>query len=212
MQLFKKWALVAAILGPVPLAASAGDAGTHYTQLGSNGLGLGYGLSVGQDWAVRGQYNAFKKTYTGSVSDFGSTAVVTADIDLSTFQMLADWYTGAGGFRLTGGLVVNNNKITLSATGATVGSATNQTVSAEIKLSDSPSPYLGFGYSSRPKYAKGFGFIFDAGIMFQDPKVTLTASGGASAADIEAQRVKVQEAVKDLKNMPVLAVGISYSF
>ena len=32
------------------------------------------------------------------------------------------------------------------------------------------------------------------------------------AADIEAQRVKVQDAVKDLKNMPVLAVGISYAF
>jgi hypothetical protein len=199
-------------LGAVPLAASAGDAGTLYTQIGTNGLGLGYGLSVSQDWALRGQYNAFKKTYTGSVSDFGSTAAVTADIDLSTFQMLADWYPSESGFRFTGGVVLNNNKITLLATGATVGTATNQTASAEIKLSDSPSPYLGFGYSSRPKYAKGFGFIFDAGIMFQDPKVTLAASGGASAADIEAQRVKVQDAVKDLKNMPVLAVGISYAF
>jgi hypothetical protein len=211
MQLFKKCALVAALLGAVPLAATAGEAGTLYAQLGTNGLGLGYGLSVSQDFAVRGQYNAYKKTYTGSVSDFGSTAVVTADIDLSTFQMLADWYPGNSGFRLTGGVVINNNKITISATGATVGTATNQNASAEIKLSDSPSPYLGFGYSSRPKFAKGLGFIFDAGIMFQDPKVTLTASG-ASAADVEAQRVKVQDAVKDLKNMPVLAFGISYSF
>ena len=211
MPLFKKCALVAAFLGAMPLAATAGDAGTLYVQLGSNGLGLGYGLSVSQDFAVRGQYNAYKKTYTGSVSDFGSTAVVTADIDLSTFQMLADWYPGDSGFRLTGGAVINNNKITFTATGATVGTATNQTANAEIKLSDSPSPYLGFGYSSRPKFAKGLGFVFDAGIMFQDPKVTLTASG-ASAADIAAQRAKVEDAVKDLKNMPVLAFGISYSF
>ena len=142
---------------------------------------------------------------------FGTIDITHYRDDLSTFQMLADWYPGDSGFRLTGGAVINNNKITFTATGATVGTATNQTANAQIKLSDSPSPYLGFGYSSRPKFAKGLGFVFDAGIMFQDPKVTLTASG-ASAADIAAQRAKVEDAVKDLKNMPVLAFGISYSF
>ncbi len=211
MKLLKTYAIAALTLCTVPLAALAGDNGTLYTQLGTNGLGLGYGASVSQDFAVRGQYNTFKTSYTGNVGDFGSASTLKADIDWNSFQALVDWYPTQSSFRLTGGIVFNNNKITLNVTNATVGTATNQTANAEIKMSDSPSPYLGLGYATRPKLAKGFGFVFDAGIMFQDPKVTLSASS-ASAADIEAQRVKVQDAVNNFKNMPVIAVGLSYSF
>jgi len=210
MKLSNKIAIAALVLGALPLAASAGDNGTIYTTLGSNGVGIGYAKSVSEDWAVRGQYNQYKQTYTGNVGDFGAAAVMNLDIDWNSFQALGDWYPGDGGFRVSGGVAFNNNKITLSGTGATVGTATNQTVSAEIKMSENPSPYLGVGYSTKPKFAKGFGFVFDAGIMFQDPKVTIVSS--ASASETAAQRAKVEDAIKDLRNMPVVSVGLSYSF
>jgi len=214
MKLATKMAQIALVLGTLPVAALAGDMGTVYTQIGTNGLGLGYAKSVSQDWAVRGQYNALPKTsFSGDVGDFGPGSSLVVDINWSSVQLLGDWYPSDGGFRVSGGVVFNSNKITVAGTG-TVGSNTlPSTVNAEIKMSDSISPYLGIGYSTRPKDAKGFGFTYDLGAMFQNPKATLTATGGGvTAAQIEEQRLKVQEAIDKLKVFPAFSIGISYSF
>jgi hypothetical protein len=159
---------------------------------------------------VRGQVNALpKQTFTGDVGDFGSTSNLKVEIDWTSVQLLGDWYPSSGGFRLTGGAVVNNNKITVSGTGQVNG--TTSTVNSEIKMSDGLTPYLGLGYSAKPKDAKGFGFVFDLGVMMQNPKATLVAPQ-ASAADVAAQLVKVQDAIDKLKIFPVIGLGISYSF
>jgi len=206
------FAYVLAALCAAPLLAQAGDNGTVYTQIGTNGIGLGYAMSVATDWAVRGQLNALPKTtFTGDVGDFGSSSQLTAEVTWNSVQLLGDWYPFEGGFRTSGGLVFNNNKITVTGTG-TVNNVANQTVNAEIKMSDSVAPYLGIGYSTRPAAAKGLGFNFDLGAMFQNPKSTLTVSGGATQADINAQNAKIQDAIDKLKIMPVVAIGLSYAF
>lgn len=203
--------LAGLVLALAPVVTQAGDAGTVYTQLGINGLGLGYAASVTPDWAVRGQVNWLpKQSYTGNVGDFGSGANLTIDLTWSSFQLVGDWYPGVGGFRLSGGVVFNDNKITLAGTGSVNGTA--GTVNGEIKLSQDPAPYLGLGYSIRPQRAKGWGFNLDAGVMFQNPKASLSATGGPSAADVAAQRAKMQDAIDQLKVMPVLALGVSYAF
>jgi hypothetical protein len=211
MKFSKTIAQVTLVLAALPMAALAGETGTVYTQLGTNGLGIGYAASVSDDFAARGQFNVFKQSFSGDVGDFGAGSTLTVDLGLSSVQLVGDWYPSDGGFRVSGGVVFNNNKITINGTGATVGSATNQTVNAEIKMSDSLSPYVGVGYSTRPKDASGFGFNFDLGVMFQNPKVTITASS-ASAADIAAQEATVLDAVNKLKTMPVFGIGVSYSF
>lgn len=209
MKFSKKIALLSLVLGTLSGAALAGDAGTLYTQIGSNGVGLGYAASVNKDWAVRGQYNTYKKSFSGDVGDFGASSALTMDISLNSLQVVGDWYPSDGGFRLSGGLVFNNNKITITGTGDVNG--TSRVVNAELKMSDTVAPYIGLGYSTRPKDAKGFGFNFDLGVMFQKPKASLTAAG-ASQADIDAQTAKMQDAADKLKNMPVLGLGLSYSF
>ncbi|QDL56140.1 hypothetical protein [Rhodoferax aquaticus] len=207
----KAWIPLVLALAVLPGVATAGDAGTLYTQVGLNGVGLGYAASLTNDWALRGQINAYKQSFSGDVGDFGANSRLNVDLSLSSFQLVGDWYPSEGGFRLSGGLVVNDNKVSINGTNATVGSTSGLTVNSEIKLSDSPSPYVGLGYSTRPKDAKGFGFNFDLGVMFQDPKVSLTATG-ASASDIATQKAKVQDAVNKLKTMPVIGLGVSYSF
>lgn len=203
--------LASLVLAVAPFAAQAGDAGTVYTQLGINGLGLGYAASVTPDWAVRGQVNWLpKQSYTGNVGDFGNTANLTVEVNWSSFQLVGDWYPGDGGFRFSGGVVFNDNKISVAGTGNVNGTA--GTVNGEIKLSQDPAPYLGLGYSVRPRIAKGWGFNMDAGVMFQNPKASLSATGGPTAADVEAQRAKMQDAVDQLKVMPVIALGVSYTF
>ena len=214
MKLINKFAQIALVVAALPVAAVAGDMGTIYTQIGSNGLGLGYAKSVSQDWAVRGQYNALPKTsFSGDVGDFGSGSSLTIDINWSSVQLLGDWYPSDGGFRVSGGVVFNSNKITLAGTGTVGTNTAPSAVNAEIKMSDSLAPYAGIGYSTRPKDAKGFGFTYDLGVMFQNPKATLAATGGGvTAAQIEEQRVKVQDAIDKLKIMPAFSIGVSYSF
>ena len=211
MKLNPKIVLLALALGALPLVATAGDSGAIYGQVSTNGLGLGYAASVGDDWAVRGQINALKASFTGNVGDFGANAKLTTDVNLQSIQLLADWYPSTSGFRLSGGLVVNNNKVTLSGTGKVSGK--DATVNGELKMSDSLSPYLGLGYATRPKDAKGLGFNVDVGVLFQNPKASLTATGpGVSQTDIDAQLKTVQDAADNLKLFPVIGLGVSYAF
>lgn len=210
MRLANHLTKIALVLGTLPLAALAGDNGTVYTQLGTKGLSLGYAASVGDDWAVRGQYNYMtKQKYTGDVGDYGSGANITVDLDWSSAEVLADWYPASNGFRVTGGLVQNFSKITVTGTG-TVGATVGATVNAEIKMSDGIAPYLGIGYAAKPKTDKGLGFNFDLGVMFQNPKATLTSS--ASASDTAQKQREMQDAADKLKYYPVVSFGLSYSF
>lgn len=198
----------------------AGDLGTLYTQLGTNGLGLGYGASVSDNWALRGQVNGLKRGFSASeVGDFGSTSTINVDFNLSSVQLLGDWYPGSSGFRLTGGAVFNNNKLSVNGVGKVNGKDAN--VNGELKMADGISPYFGLGYSSRPKAAAGFGFNFDLGLMSQSPKASLSATTTGTGAgsglalpqsDIDAQTRKMQDAADNFKIFPAIGLGISYSF
>lgn len=211
MKLVKKITQIALVLSALPMAAMAGDMGTVYTQISTNGLGLGYAKSVSESVAVRGQLNTLNQSFSGDVGDFGSGSVLDIKLAMSSVQLVADWYPGAGGWRLTGGLVFNNNKITMAGSGQVNNKPA--TINGEVKMSDAVSPYLGVGFATRPKDAKGLGFNFDLGVMVQNPTVTLTATGtGVTQSDIDAQKAKVQEAVDKLKAMPVVGLGVSYSF
>jgi hypothetical protein len=212
MALSKKLTQIALVLSAIPAAAFAGDMGTVYTQLSTNGLGLGYAASVSEDFAVRGQINALpKQTFTGDVGDFGAGNTMTVELNWNSAQLVGDWYPTSSGFRMSGGVVFNSSKLTLAGN----GNVNNKpaTVNAEIKMSEGIAPYAGIGYSTKPKDAKGFGFVFDLGLMFQNPKSTLTATGaGVTQADVDAQNAKVQEAIDKLKIFPVFGIGLSYSF
>ena len=108
-------------------------------------------------------------------------------------------------------MVVNNNKVTIIGTGKVNNK--DATVNGELKMSDSLSPYLGLGYSTRPKDAKGLGFNFDLGVLFQSPKVSLTADGALiQQSDIDSQLKTMQDAADKLKIFPVLGLGVSYAF
>jgi hypothetical protein len=134
------------------------------------------------------------------------------EVDWNSAQIVGDWYPMGDGFRVTGGAVFNNNKITVNGTG-TVDNVPGATVNAEVKMSEGLTPYLGIGYGMKPKMDKGLGFNMDLGIMFQNPKATLNATGaGVSTTNIANEQREMQDAVDKLKYFPVLSFGISYSF
>lgn len=203
---------IALLLSALPIVAMAGEGGAVYTQVSTNGVGIGYAKSVTNDVAVRGQVNGLNHSFSGDVGDFGGGAV-DVQLKMATAMALGDWYPSDGGARISVGLVANRNKIEVNAASATIMGKPGVAANASIKLGDTVSPYLGVGYSTRPKDAKGFGFIFDLGVLFQNPTVNLKlVGGGVTQADADAQLVKVKNAVANFKNMPVIGLGLSYAF
>lgn len=206
-----KHAWLPMMLAITSLSAAAGEHGTIYTQGSTNGVGVGYARSVDKNFAIRGQLNGLNKTYTDNVGDFGPSSALNAEIKMRSVQLIGDWYPAADSWRISGGLILNNNKISLTGKGLVNGIPAN--VSGEIKPSDVISPYLGIGYSTRPRSAKGFGFNFDFGVMRQQPSVSLSAIGvGITQSDIDAQKRSMQNAADKFKVMPVLGLGVSYAF
>ena len=211
-------AIALALAATLPMAAQAGQNGVVFTQVGVTGIGIGYAQSVAPDFAIRGQVSALPNVSgTGPVKfgSLGDTGQVNANLTWSAVQIVADWYPSKGnGFRVSGGLVINNSKLALDGTGK-VGPQ-NVNINGEVKVSDGVAPYLGIGYSTRPKDAKGWGFMVDAGVAFQKPTASLTIPDPAQAALLEADRVKqladMQDAINPLKAMPMLSIGVSYAF
>jgi hypothetical protein len=213
MKSMKKLSQIALLLCALPLAASAGDKGVVYVQGSTNGLGIGYAKSVTNDIAVRGQYNAYDTSFSGDVGSFGAGSVADVQLKMSTLMVLGDWYPSDSGWRVTGGAVLNNNKINVNVTNATVNAKGGLSAVAEVKMADPISPYLGIGYSTKPKDAKGLGFNFDLGIMFQNPSVNLVLTGaGVIQADADKQLANIKDATDKLKYMPVIGVGVSYAY
>jgi hypothetical protein len=212
MKLTKTFIQMAMLISMLPPAVSASENGVLYTQISTNGLGLGYAKSLTNDIALREQFNSYNRSFSGDVGDFGA-GVMDVQLKMTTFMVLGDWYPTDGNLRVTGGAVWNDNKITVNSTNATVGGRPGVAAIAEIKMANFLSPYLGVGYSTRPKDAKGLGFNFDFGLMFQNPIVNLRVAGnGVTQAEASAQLAKVKEAANKLKIMPVIGVGVSYGY
>ncbi len=132
-------------------------------------------------------------------------------------------------FRISGGLMFGNNRLTLTGqptSGAySLGNNTYQasqvgSVNAEIKPHSSASPYLGIGFGrvsgAGVNFYSDFGAIFNGGM-----KASVNASCGASMpaatcaqfqSDAAVESQKLQSSVNTLKVWPVARVGITIGF
>lgn len=174
---------------------------------------LGYGAELGyrfNDWiGVRAGINGGSYDFDGT--DAGVDYRYSMDFD--TVPVLLDWHVFGGTFRLTGGLVRNNNKLSGTASGLLdIGNGTyNTTVTSNITF-DKSSKYLGLGWGGLPSTKSGFGMALDIGVLLHgSPTASLTAPG-VPQADIDREVAALNEDLKDLKYWPVLTLTIGYTF
>ncbi|QSV61665.1 MAG: hypothetical protein HEQ26_01725 [Dolichospermum sp. DL01] len=157
-----------------------------------------------------------------------------ANLNLFNVSTLADYHPWKnGGFRLTGGLVFQDNNIegtgkpkngvTIRINNKDYNSKTVLTsLNAKVSFENSVAPYIGLGWGNAVKPGKRWGFSANLGAIFAgSPKVLLTPGFGPDATDaikaeintnIEAERKKQESDLNWLNIYPVFSLGISYQF
>lgn len=214
----KKLAL-AAILSSFTLPAFA-DA-TANAKLSTLGFGVEAAIPLTQSVDARIGYNGYRYDFDKTSTSNGVPTNYSGDLKLSNAQVLADWHPWGGSFRLSAGVIFNNNKFEMTAqpSGTTVniggtpytigaGEAVNATVDF-----NKTAPYLGIGWGRTPKNS-GLSFTSDIGVMFQGkPKGSVTTNiAGVNQNDVNRANTDLNDALDNFRFYPVISFGIGYTF
>lgn len=193
----QKTTLILCTLVTLSLSASVLAKGTVVAKIGTLGAGLEYVHPVTPKIAVGLGLNGLSINETADEEE----AELEADLKLSTVSLLGDFHPWGNGFRISGGLMSNRNKLSLDATPSSTSTETIQIGDAETEynVSDlgslnssvafkSTAPYLGIGWGHAPRAGKGFAFDADIGVLFQGSPITsFTATCGTALVAEDTQ-------------------------
>jgi hypothetical protein len=208
----------AAMLGALGFVQA--HAGEVYVPLGIPGLGIGYAHPINEYVGVRADFMTLGQR-DRTQEDSGISYQVKAQI--ARTALLVDAFPFAGTFRLTGGLVANNVKLLLDASGAggklAIGDREYTTTAGDgingLIQFPSTTPYLGIGWGHQT--GNGWRFSADLGAAIGTATVSATARGNlAKQPDIQAnldkELVELRNGVGQVKFIPQISIGIGYSF
>jgi hypothetical protein len=203
------------------LATTGAQAQDVYIGVGAPGLvSVGYAAPLSANWGWRAELAGGLNT---SLNGNRDGVDVTGKLKSTSLSAFGDWFPFSGsGFRLVGGLSVNDTKADLNATGAgtaTINGVTvsmvGQTYNVSLKYPN-VTPYFGIGFGHQ-KAESGFGFYADLGVRVGTFDVTsnttLVASNlGVTQADVDAQNQKMRDSVAKLSVLPSVSIGMLYRF
>ena len=210
---FLRWFALSALLVTGGAAADGFGLGV---KAGTLGFGVEGTFGLSESVNLRAGVNSYSVTGDETASDIR----YDGKLELRTLALLLDWHPFAGTFRLTAGLMKNDNALRLTATptasqtigGTSYTPADIGTLSGDVTFK-STAPYAGIGWGNAARRGR-FGGVFEIGAMFQGkPKVSLRASGGlVSQADLNAEAQEAQTDLDDFKIYPVISLGLSFRF
>ena len=143
-----------------------------------------------------------------------------------TSYLLADWHPYANGFRLSGGLAYNaqrlgsNSALSVSSSGARYSTTHISTFDTRARYSRA-TPYLGVGWGLAPSSRSGLYFSADVGVMYQRPSANLAGACAAALSpsmctqlqsDLRADESEYREAMDESRFYPVISVGFGLRF
>jgi hypothetical protein len=212
--------VIVAGLGVGGMAQAAGIG----VRAGTTGLGADIGFGLIPTLAARVGYSGLSYSTTIDETDID----YDSKLRLSNLHLLLDW-SPLGPFRLTGGFVVNDNKVdvtgrptggTYTINGVSYPATAVGSLSGSIKSGNRMAPYLGIGYGN----VSGFGvnFYFDLGVMLQgSPTANLGVTCGTALSatqcsqlrtDVAAEQARLQNEIKNFKVYPVANIGVTIGF
>jgi hypothetical protein len=194
--------------------------------IGARASTLGFGAEMtgrlSKEFNIRAALHPLPSfSYTGTESD------VEYEFDIQLLSAMAglDWHPGGGGFHLSGGLLLNRNKVDANGraagsydiggrtySGAQVGSLRGKLTFKDL------APYAGLGFGNAVNPQKKIGIGLDLGVVFSgSPTLDLTASGPISGdaqfqRDLDQEERDAQDDLSQFKVYPIVSVSITYRF
>jgi hypothetical protein len=209
-----------AALAAVAGAAQAGGAGLR---IGTTGIGGDLGWDIAPTLGGRVGLSAGSWSTNVDSNDVN----YDAKLKLANLNAFLDW-SPAGPFRITAGVIANNNKVDVTAqpngatytfNGQTFAAAEVGSLNGSVKPGHKVAPYVGIGYGN--VWTKGVNFYFDLGVMFMgSPKADLNLTCGTTTASrcseaqsqVEQEERNLEDKMKKFKYFPVANIGITIGF
>jgi hypothetical protein len=202
--------------------AQAGAVGARVSTLG---IGVEYATNI-IPLLVNARLQINGLSYNKSVTN--TQVSYDGKLKLFTFGAIADVYPFAGKFRLSGGLYYNNNRLDITGVpaagaftlnGTTYTTAQVGSVAGKVDF-NSLAPYIGMGWGDSISGGSPLGFSFEVGALYQGQAntsltTTNTLTGAAAAtlaANIAAEKKKLDDNLKYFKWYPVVSLGVSWKF
>ena len=209
------------LLWVVCLASSTVLAGVGVSaKVGTQGLGADLTLGIIDQLNLRVGFNQFSDEVDYDDDDDNS---YLAEISLQTIPVMLDWHPFSGNFRISAGIVLNENEVTASVTPGEEFEFNDvdyliEGLSAELSFEDTAT-YIGIGFGNAANSSTRFNLSLDIGAMYHGtPELTATATASNAALQAELNRslaIEVAEANEDIESFkwyPVISVGLSYRF
>jgi hypothetical protein len=140
-----------------------------------------------------------------------------ASVKLASGALLADFFPSRRGFRLTGGLVLNQNKADVVVTpleNYTIDEKSFSperigTISAKVGHKLAVNPYLGLGFGNPVYPGAKLGLSFDLGMLYTDSP-TIEMEGTGMITPTADQAPQIEEDLSGIKLYPLISLGLSY--
>ncbi|MFN0300917.1 MAG: hypothetical protein ACKVQU_11270 [Burkholderiales bacterium] len=216
--------LAAALTPSVALAQ-----GSWALDVNAGTLGVGAGLGIG----LTERFTARVFIAGGNLSrDFSSSGVdYKARLQLRNAPILLDWHPGGSVFRLSAGVVFNDDKLKVDAkpssaatytfNGVTYTAASVGAADGTIKFNRA-APYLGIGFGRAVARDSGWNFAMDIGAAYlSKAKASLNVSCGAVLtgaqcaqlqSDASAEAAQLSDDLKTYRWYPVIQAHVTYAF
>ncbi|MBI3570290.1 MAG: hypothetical protein HY082_04195 [Gammaproteobacteria bacterium] len=202
----------------LPVTVAYADVGVNL-KAGTLGAGVELSKGLSDKFSVSLGFN----TYNYKTSDTTSDISYDFKFELQSAALLANYHPFSGVFRLTGGVLYDNNELSLTGkpsganytiNGVTYSSSAVGNLTGKLTFNKT-APYLGIGWGNRPN--SRFGLSADIGALYQgSPKLSLSATGALSdpvlAADLERERASAESDLSKYKWYPVLSLGMYFRF
>lgn len=216
----------ASVLKPVvvadkPIPEAEGSAGGVGLTVKAGTLGAGLEATVGVNDFLGFRFGVNMMNFGPSIDQDEGT--INTDLDWLSYGPLVDWHMFGGGFRVTGGGLINKNKFNLKADlteSVTLDGReySLSDLSGEVTFNEL-APYVGFGYGNAVGADGRWHFSCDFGVMIQgEPQVTATATASDPALQpyvdqaLAVEVADIQDQASAFQFYPVISVGVSYGF
>jgi len=213
--------VVALFAGFATLHGPLAFADEVYGQVGTEGLGMGYGHGFGTQVGARAEFNGFSFSHSFNSGGLHYDGTAT----LAHAGLYGDFFPAPTvvPFRFTAGLLIGGDNVDATATSMsgtyTINGVAYPTLGESIHAKatfPAVRPYLGIGFGHSPLATKGFSMFFDAGVAYGKPHVDFDVPADivaeAGQANVDAEKQSLQNTADRLRFYPIVKIGVTYRF